>query len=128
MLLICLVAISVMVRLLMNAGQQPFSEALSTALYAQGPLMVVMLILMPVFLRDTLKLSNRFAGPMFRLRTVLSELADGGDGSRIKFRTGDFWQSTAGDFNVVWEELQKLRARNAELESQLQDSQSTTSV
>ncbi len=104
----------------MNAGEQPFGEAVMTALSAQGPLMCVMLILMPVFLRDTLKLSNRFAGPMYRLRTVLSEMSEGGDGYRIKFRMGDFWQSTAGDFNVVFDQINDLKTRNAQLEAEVE--------
>jgi hypothetical protein len=120
MLLVCLVSISVMVRLLMSASEQPFGEALAAALSAQVPLMFVMLILMPVFLRDTLKLSNRFAGPMYRLRTVLSQMSEGGEGYPIKFRMGDFWQSTAGDFNVVLDQITELKTRNAELEAEVE--------
>lgn len=115
-----------MVRLLMSVGDQPFGEALQSALKAQAPLMAVMLILMPIFLRDTLKLSNRFAGPMYRLRTVLAEMAEGKEGSKIKFRTGDFWQPTAGDFNVVLDQMNMLKAQNAQLESELKELRSQT--
>ncbi|QDT11608.1 hypothetical protein K239x_36080 [Planctomycetes bacterium K23_9] len=128
LLLVCLVSISMMVRLMMSVGEKPFGEAFINALSAQAPLMAVMVILMPVFLRDTLKLSNRFAGPMYRLRTVLEEMANGGEGSKIKFRVGDFWQSTAGDFNTVLDEVNRLKSRNAELETEVAELRSTASV
>ena len=121
MLLVCLVTISGMMRLLFAAGEQPFMEALKSAVMAQAPLLCIMFILMPVFLRDTLKLSNRFAGPMYRLRTVLAEMAGGGEGQNIKFRGGDFWQEVAGDFNEVRSQIQSLQARNEQLEAELQE-------
>ena len=123
LLLVCLLSISIMVRLMVSAGEMPFTESLIAAVKAQGPVFFVMFVLMPVFIRDTLKLSNRFAGPMFRLRTVLSEIAGGGEGQNIKFRTGDFWQEAAGDFNQVLEQLNDLKARNAELESKLAEAE-----
>ncbi|NND96873.1 MAG: hypothetical protein HKN47_06035 [Pirellulaceae bacterium] len=121
LLLSCLFAISLMVRLLIAAGQQSFIDSLKASVSIQAPLFCVMLILMPVFVRDTLKLSNRFAGPMYRLRTVLAELAQGGEGSRIKFRDGDFWSEAASDFNVVYDQLTTLKARNEELEARLKE-------
>ena len=61
----------------------------------------VMLLLLPVFLRDTLKLSNRFAGPMYRLRIALQSLAAKQSASPIKFRAGDFWQEATTDFSRI---------------------------
>ena len=119
MLLICLVTISGMVRLLVSAGDQPFTQAVGSAAASTAPLLCIMIILMPVFLRDTLKLSNRFAGPMYRLRTVLAEIANGGEGNDIKFRNGDFWQEAADDFNQVLDQIKSLRARNEVLEAEL---------
>lgn len=121
-LLVCLTSISVMVRLLISAGEMPFGQSLIAAIKAQGPLVCGMLVLMPIFLRDTLKLSNRFTGPMYRLRTVLSEMAGGGQGGPIKFRDGDFWLDAATDFNNVYAQIETLRARNAELEAELEES------
>ena len=125
MLLFCIITISVMARVLVSAGDMPFSQSLREAFSAQGPLLFVMFILMPVFLRDTLKMSNRFAGPMYRLRTVLSEMANGGDGGRIKFRDGDFWLQAATDFNTVYDQMESLKTRNAELEAELEKAQTT---
>ena len=110
-----------MFRLLISVGDQSFYESMKAAIVAQAPLLLVMFILMPIFLRDTLQLSNRFAGPMYRLRTALGEVAGGGEGGKIKFRDGDFWLEVADDYNLVHEQLQILKSRNAELEAELED-------
>ena len=116
---VCLVSISAMVRIMAAAGNAPFSEAWRSALMAQVPLLGVMFLLLPVFLRDTLKLSNRFAGPMYRLRTALRSLAEKESASAIKFRAGDFWQEAATDFNTVLDELHSLREENVSLKAKL---------
>ena len=121
LLLVCLISTSVMFRLLISVGDQSFYESMKAAIVAQAPLLLVMFILMPIFLRDTLQLSNRFAGPMYRLRTALGEVAGGGQGGKIKFRDGDFWLEVADDYNLVHEQLQILKSRNAELEAELED-------
>ena len=115
MFLVCLLAIGVMMRVLLAAGTQPFSEAMKEGLFAQGPILGVMILLLPVFLRDTLKMSNRFAGPMYRLRTELRNLATGQPARPIKFRKGDFWQEAAGDFNHVLGQLDRLKIENDQL-------------
>jgi hypothetical protein len=78
---------------------------------------------MPMFLRDTMKLSNRFAGPMFRLRTSLRGLVSGEQHLPIKFREEDFWQEAARDFNQVLERVERLQAENESLRSQLAEQQ-----
>lgn len=117
--LICLISIGTMVRVIAGAGSQPFSESWRSALVSQIPNLGVMLLLLPVFLRDTLKLSNRFAGPMYRLRTALRTVAQEEECNAIKFRDGDFWHEAATDFNVVLGQLKTLQAENAALKSKL---------
>jgi hypothetical protein len=58
-------------------------------------------LLLPVILFDVLRLSHRWVGPVFRLRTALQALSRGEKVAPISFRAGDFWQEMAGDFNVV---------------------------
>ncbi len=118
---ICITAISSMVRMFSAVGEQPFAEAVRSALIAQIPIVGVMLMLLPVFLRDTLKLSNRFAGPMYRLRTALQGLKEARAVEPIKFRTGDFWQEAAADFNFLLQEIKQLRSENESLKSQLSE-------
>ncbi len=126
--MVCLIAISVIVRVLVNADSAPFAETAVAALSSQLSLLAVMVILMPAFLRDTLKLSNRFAGPMFRLRTVLAEMAKGNEGTKIKFRAGDFWLPVADDFNTVIDQINDLKARNQQLESENESLRATSAT
>ena len=50
---------------------------------------------------DCLRLSNRFAGPMVRLRVAMQGLANGEPVKPVKLRDGDFWCEFAADFNRV---------------------------
>lgn len=123
--LVCILSISAMVRILSAVGEQPFADAFRSALVAQIPVFGVMLMLLPVFLRDTLKLSNRFAGPMYRLRTALRSLSLSEKANPIKFRTGDFWQEAATDFNIVLSQIEDLQAENESLRARLAESGQT---
>lgn len=120
--MICMVAIGAMVRIMGSAGQQPFGEAWRAAALAQVPVLGVMFLLLPVFLRDTLKLSNRFAGPMYRLRTALRSMAEHKTVNSINFRSGDFWQEAATDFNTVLGQIDDLKKENEALKAQLEES------
>lgn len=66
-----------------------------------GPTVLAVFALAPIFLRDLCKLTNRFAGPMVRLRRAMRDLADGREVAPVQFRDGDFWQELAEDFNRV---------------------------
>lgn len=65
------------------------------------PMLIVAIALLPVFVLDAVKLSNRFTGPIFRLRRTLSNLAQGQSCRPLEFRNNDFWKSLANDFNLV---------------------------
>ena len=72
------------------------------ALFASG-------LLLPLLLLDVLRVSHRFAGPMYRLRNALRDAADGKPVAPIQFRDGDFWCEMAEEFN-------RLSARIRDLE------------
>ena len=73
--------------------------------WTQGPFLVVMIFLLPMFVLDTIKFSHRFAGPIYRLRQTIRKIADGGAPTRLKFRDFDFWQGLAEDFNRMIDRL-----------------------
>jgi hypothetical protein len=73
-----------------------------------GLLAVVLAVLSPVFIYDSIKLSNRFAGPMISFRTALRALAKGEEIGQLRFRRGDFWPEFANDLNAVAKRLQQL--------------------
>ncbi len=94
------------VELLVGAPRDAGKNLLSR----HGPTILSALVLGPIFLRDLCKLTNRFAGPMMRLRRAMRDLADGREVGFIKFRDGDMWQELAVDFNRVVERIQTSEA------------------
>lgn len=73
--------------------------------WTHGPFLLVLLFMLPVFVVDTIKLSHRFAGPIYRMRQTIRGLARGGAYTPMKFRDLDFWQGLADDFNQMVERL-----------------------
>lgn len=77
--------------------------------FHMGPALVSAALLLPLVLLDVLRQSNRFAGPLYRLRNSMRLLSLGLPVEPIKLRKGDFWHEAAEEFNA-------LLARVAELE------------
>lgn len=73
-----------------------------------GPAAVASLFVLPLVIVDIVRMSNRFAGPLYRLRRELRKLADGQPVRAIKFRDGDFWMEFADEFNAVAQRLDLL--------------------
>ncbi len=71
------------------------------------PFFVISVVLIPAFIWDTLKITNRFAGPILRLRTALAEAAQGKEVEPLHFRNNDFWQDIANDFNGLVQRTRK---------------------
>ena len=80
---------------------RPLSAHLTELWGVYGPAAVASLLLLPVVIFDLVRLSNRFAGPMFRLRRSMHDLAQGRPVPALRFRQGDFWQEFADDFNTI---------------------------
>ena len=80
---------------------RPVSAHVNDLWFTHGPFLLVMLFLLPVFVMDTVKLSHRFAGPIFSLRRAIREVAAGETPRRLKFRRKDFWKDLADDYNAM---------------------------
>lgn len=65
------------------------------------PFFIITMALIPAFVWDTLKLTNRFAGPIMRLRASLKEASEGRAVTPLHFRTKDYWQEIAENFNSL---------------------------
>ena len=87
------------------------AELIGVALREQTVSFVVILALLPWFLHDALKLSNRFAGPIHRLKDSLKNLADGSQVQELKFRDNDFWRELSEDFNRVAKRVSQPAAK-----------------
>ena len=72
-----------------------------------------LMLLFPVVIYDLLTLTNRFAGPMFRLRREMQRLARGESEYPLGFRDNDYWIDVADDFNLIRDELMDLRMQVA---------------
>ncbi len=74
---------------------------------------LVILCLFPAFALDTVRFSNRFVGPISRLRSSLRELGETGTTEKIKFRGDDFWTEMADAFNQVIDQVESRSTTEA---------------
>jgi len=109
---VCFITISMMLlcwRILTGPARM-FHTHFDDMWFFYGPALVASVILLPLVIVDIIRLSNRFAGPMLRLRRAMRELARGEKVAPIKFRDGDFWQDFADDFNALLTRVQSESA------------------
>ena len=66
-----------------------------------GPALIASFVLLPIVMMDVLRMSNRFVGPVSRLREALNDLASGKQVRPLNFRDDDYWRDLAVDFNEV---------------------------
>jgi len=66
-------------------------------------------ILAPVIAYDIIRITNRFTGPVFRLRRELTRLAEGQEVQPMVFRENDYWGEMSEIFNRIRDELIELR-------------------
>lgn len=71
-----------------------------------GPAVIASLILLPLLLWDMLRVSNRFVGPLTRMRMHFRMGARGEQVPPVHFREGDFWHEVSEEFNALMAELQ----------------------
>ncbi len=71
---------------------------------AGGRTLLASILLVPIAW-DMLSFSNRFAGPVFRMRRILREVARGGAIEHVQLRSGDYWHGLADDLNAALAQL-----------------------
>ena len=88
-----------------------------------GSAFVASLLLLPLVIMDAVRISNRFCGPVVRLRSGLRSMGRGEEVGPLHFRETDCWSEMADDFNAVRARIDRLereladaRAHAAELE------------
>lgn len=72
-----------------------------------GPALVASFLLLPLVVCDLVRMSNRFCGPLFRVRRSIRALARGEHVDPISFRDGDFWPELAQEFNTLLARVQR---------------------
>ena len=74
-----------------------------------GVVVAASALLVPIIMFDVLVISNRFAGPLFRLRRSMRALAAGEHVEPIRFRDKDLLPELADEFNAVLERVHHLQ-------------------
>jgi hypothetical protein len=108
----CLVTVSMMLLCwwMLTGPARLFYTQFDDLWIQYGPAMVASLLLLPMVILDVLRLSNRFVGPLLRLRRGMRALAQGEQVEPIEFRDGDFWQDFAQEFNALAAYVGELKA------------------
>ena len=83
---------------------------------------LILICIFPAFLLDTVRFSNRFVGPVGRLRRYLRQLGEDGNTETLGFRGGDFWSEMAGEYNVVAQRVADQEKEIERLKAALKDS------
>ena len=104
----------ILLQTLLGDPSQSLTERLQNEIGEFVFMGIVMLALFPAFMLDTIRFSNRFVGPIARVRRHLRQLADG-DTQRCSFRDNDFWGELANDFNGAAELVEKQNEEIAQL-------------
>ena len=106
---------------LLGDPSKSLSERLQQEAYEFTFLGIVLLSVFPAFLLDTIRFSNRFVGPIVRVRRQLRELAKDGDTATMKFRDHDFWTDMADEFNEVVILVRRQRQEIDTLKTKLEE-------
>jgi hypothetical protein len=109
---------------------RPFLEyfAFDKFFLQYGPLVLASLVLVPLVMFDVVAISNRFVGPLFRMRRSMRALAADQEVEPIYFREKDFWQEVAQEFNLVVGRFEELKQELAETKQQLAEAQNLQST
>ncbi len=84
---------------------KPWSETWQAIWPIAAAVYFSMLLLLPIFILDSFKLSNRFVGPVARIRTALRELAEGKPYRSVELRTKDFWPEMGQELDAAVQAL-----------------------
>ena len=111
----CLLALSLMLLCwrILTGPARLFYTHFDDMWYFYGSALVASILLLPIVLVDIVRLSNRFAGPLVRLRRSMRALARGEEVQPIHFRGQDFWQEFADEFNAIAARLHDYNARTS---------------
>lgn len=78
------------------------------------PVFLAGMALLPFAIYDVIKFSNRFVGPIYRIRQELKSFSAGKELRKITFREKDFWTDLSDGLNGLTERIQELEQKMAE--------------
>lgn len=77
------------------------------------PVLMMTVFFVPFAMNDILKFSNRFVGPIYRIRAEFKNFEQSGRIKSIKFRDGDYWHDLANGLNQITQRLNELEDLHA---------------
>ncbi len=106
---LCLVTITLMLLCwrILTGPARLFYTHFDDMWFHYGPAMIASCIMLPLLVVDIVRLSNRFVGPLVRLRRAMRALARGERVAPVSFREGDFWLEFAQEFNTLLARVQR---------------------
>jgi hypothetical protein len=84
-----------------GGANKPLSELYLDYFGKQQPLLIAMALLVPPFLYNLLRFSHRVAGPLFRCRAIMRDMADGKAVAEFHPRKGDLMRELFDAFNAL---------------------------
>jgi len=98
----CLAFFFAAIRSLMPpAGTEPARSFHAEFLHRQQPFLISLVLVVPLFVYDLIKFSHRIAGPLYRCRRVMRDMASGKVVPEFKPRKHDLMPELFHDFNVL---------------------------
>lgn len=118
--LLCMFVIAIMTYLweLFQHPERPVTEVFALLWQRYAPTLVGTLFLLPFILYDVVRVSNRFVGPMQRLRRGMMQLASGEKVGNLRFRRQDFWPEMAETFNQMAARVDSLEPQQEDLSAE----------
>ncbi len=86
---------------ILSGPNAPFLVHLRNLWFDCVPIIAATCILLPFLATDIVRFSNRFCGPLVRVRDGLRRMARGEEAYPVSFRKDDFWQDMGDEFNAV---------------------------
>ena len=103
----------------LHAPKQLFASHIEYLKIHYAPALIASLVMLPLLVMDIIKLSNRFTGPLYRLRRGLRILAERKPPTQLGFRDADFWQEFADVYNALLERVEHDEQERLRLEEAL---------
>ncbi len=104
-------------------------QNLNAFLRNSAPMLVALLCLLPIFIRDTLTLTNRIAGPIHNLKNTIRKISEGQEDVRpLTFRKGDMMEDLPDLFNGMVEKLRTVQTTSNVQERETEDQRELVEV
>ena len=93
-----------------EAGSLAQGESATVLLYLHGRYWVAAVAVLVIVVADTIRVSHRIAGPLYRMTRVTREAAQGQSQGRVRLRKGDYLGQEAEALNGLLEYNARLKA------------------